>query len=1038
MNPNESQSTGQSSGACERRSGEEQRRGANERGAALATTLIILALMAAISMAVLAVATTEANVAGGDLDRTRTFYATAAGIEKMTDDFSNLFLRTQNPTPAQLNQIAADAPVDLINEGFQFTQTLQQDAPRLRAMRRSQGINENATTYPFTMINEGPYNGLTASIVPYLLTTTGRRTATGSQVTLRREMNNYLIPLFQFGIFGDDGLELHPGAPFFFNGRVHTNGNFYLRGNVTFLSKVTTAQELVYNVFRNGNTDGNENVTVRVGTTNVRLTQGSVFNGPNLPGKTAGQRGYHPNHPNGTDNANWLTTSEAAADGTANRFGKQVLTRTNNVTPLLLPLQLGNNPTRELIKRRLPNDTSVLSQSRYHTQAQIRILIDDEQTVDPAGNPAADAAAIPAGQGVRLSTFIPDKLGAADRNALMRLADDGTYVNEDVQRPMLQGDPANNRRADRVRRPNTGLVVDPNTSVGVVDPVTGAAIPPGAGLSGRILIQIIQPNGVPLDVTRQVLSMGMTVGEPNAILHLQRPGWAAFVQGSRDRAGNDINLVNLINNPDSRAIVDGEINNQNPNNFRDPVTFQNQVINANNFGHFSVPANNFDDELHALATPFLPTSGPVRDDDPNQATMNRIVPINVYNVREGWINTGLAADAVYERGITNVVEINMRNLARWVDGVYDTNLLAGTDAMSANINGSAGYIVYISDRRGDKVRDRNGITATDGMVENEDIYGPNDVLDSGEDVITGGALTGTLQKDANESELPDPAAIPVLLPGLNARFERAVAVALWPDAFPNPPPRRYFRRAVRLFNGEDLQVQAAGANIDANRLNASRGITVAAENMVYIWGNYNTTGITCQPTNNNNPIGSTVNNPAANCRYTGDQVPSSIVADAFFPLSKTWFDSSSAMYPHGNQGGTTRRPADALLAGALLDGQGTSVRAGIIAGNNLAALAGQPDAGNGIESRMTGGIHNYPRFLENWSGRRWNFVGSLVPLFRSTQALGPYNADSIIYGAPIRNWAFDETFLNPTMLPPGTPMFQFIQPTGFRQVIATE
>ena len=34
------------------------------------------------------------------------------------------------------------------------------------------------------------------------------------------------------------------------------------------------------------------------------------------------------------------------------------------------------------------------------------------------------------------------------------------------------------------------------------------------------------------------------------------------------------------------------------------------------------------------------------------------------------------ANQVYERGITNVVEINMKNLARWMDGVYDNNLLS--------------------------------------------------------------------------------------------------------------------------------------------------------------------------------------------------------------------------------------------------------------------------------------------------------------------------------------------------------------------------
>ena len=61
------------------------------------------------------------------------------------------------------------------------------------------------------------------------------------------------------------------------------------------------------------------------------------------------------------------------------------------------------------------------------------------------------------------------------------------------------------------------------------------------------------------------------------------------------------------------------------------------------------------------------------------------MPINVYNVREGRNNTSLASGNVYERGITNVVEINMRNLARWLDGVFDNNLLLGPSATAGNI-----------------------------------------------------------------------------------------------------------------------------------------------------------------------------------------------------------------------------------------------------------------------------------------------------------------------------------------------------------------
>ena len=67
-------------------------------------------------------------------------------------------------------------------------------------------------------------------------------------------------------------------------------------------------------------------------------------------------------------------------------------------------------------------------------------------------------------------------------------------------------------------------------------------------------------------------------------------------------------------------------------------------------------------------------------------------------LREGRINSSLTASTVYERGVTNVVEINMRNLARWLDGVYDNNLLAGTAAVSTNVASPDGYTFYISDR----------------------------------------------------------------------------------------------------------------------------------------------------------------------------------------------------------------------------------------------------------------------------------------------------------------------------------------------------
>ena len=176
----------------------------------------------------------------------------------------------------------------------------------------------------------------------------------------------------------------------------------------------------------------------------------------------------------------------------------------------------------------------------------------------------------------------------------------------------------------------------------------------------------------------------------------------------------------------------------------------------------------------------------------------------------------------------------------------------------------------------------NGMTfnATNGMVDNEDIYGPNGTLDAGEDV----QQTGALVKDTNE--LPDPAILRAVSPGYGTDInKRALAVNDWVNLDSTGINHKMFRNAVRLFNGENLWISGG-----AGKLSATKGITVATENMVYIWGNYNTTGINAAP-----PDGTASLNDTSNgYYYLGNQVPASIVADAL-PLSKTFFET--AMYP---------------------------------------------------------------------------------------------------------------------------------------------
>lgn len=965
----------------------------NETGAALAIVIIVVAILSVITLTALAFASSEARIAGSDLQRMQTFYATSASIEKLTNDFSDIFRKKMRPTSADLTYIAALQPTDLVAEGFSFQQTLEEDTEKLTEMQAKQGLPSNV--YPRVNIPEGPFAGLYATIVPYKIASTGTY-KTGTQVKLEREFNNYLVPVFQFGMFSNDDLEFTPGPFMTFNGRMHSNRNIYALRNVKFLSRMTMAGELVRDAQRSGaaNTmSGNSNVWMQVNGLNVQIDKGSVksgggtIGGPNFTGSVLGDRGFFPDSPSGIANTNWDSTSILSANGTAGRFGGQILTNSTGATQLKLPLQFGGSSPIELIKRALPTDNEVVSTSRYHTKSQIRILIDDET----AGSEASNVAGIPAGKGVLLSTFAPSALNGG--KALLRIDSSGIFIdtsNFAQVLPIACG--GGTISATVVRRAKATIDTTPDC--------TNYA-PTGAGLQGRILIEIVRPDGTAVDVTQTILSMGITQGEPNAIVQLQRPLALAYVQGSRDRTGNGFDMISLYRNV--RGITDGELNTIN-------------VLDLDSILNFITRSISLEDDSD-------------RKDSPTTA-YNQIVPINIYNVREGWYNSSMDEYNIYERGMTSVVEINMRNLARWVDGIYDANLLSGTNAVSTNIKDEQeGYVVYISDRRGDKVKAEylsNGTSylSTNGIVDNEDIFGPNNTLDEGEDVINfgwdanfgGASKKGILQKDL--TELPDTGT--VWTPTLPLKT-RADTVLSWNN------PNNYFRRAVRLFDAETLSFTAT-----PGKLSPTKGITIASENMVYTWGNVNTTGVSSIPSG-----GSTLNNGG----YTGAQIPMSIVGDAIFPLSKTWYDGLSAMYPEGSssprsQAGTAYRMADANLPDVT---QGTAVRAAVIAGTPIGAISGNPGR-NGLGERKSGGAINFPRFSELWNlegvTRSWSYTGSFNPLFHSTQAIAPWENDtSIIYMPPQRNWSFDETYLNPNKLPPGTPFFQYLQSTSFRQSI---
>ena len=168
---------------------------------------------------------------------------------------------------------------------------------------------------------------------------------------------------------------------------------------------------------------------------------------------------------------------------------------------------------------------------------------------------------------------------------------------------------------------------------------------------------------------------------------------------------------------------------------------------------------------------------------------------------------------------------------------------------------------------------------------------------------------------------------------------------------------------IRLVNGQTLPAS---------------GLTVATSYPLYVLGHYNCPNVAHLGTAN-----------------TSATAPAALVADSITVLSSAFKDVDS------NKSYTLRIPAATTVNAAFI--------AGIV----------QSSSSTGY----SGGIENFPRFLEDWDSPAQTFTynGSMVVMFESKYAIQPWLNIGVYYDPPVRNWAFDPNFRYPDKLPPATP-----------------
>ena len=992
----------------------------NDAGIAMVTTLLVMMLVSALLVGFTAVVMSDQRYRFIDRDRSQAFYGAAAGLEKLTADLGNLFFTNVAPNASQVYALTTNKPTI---SGVQY---LKAD--------NSSGYTITSQNLGSMPISSGPYQGLNGLVTRYTMDVTAR-TGTNGEVHLQRITETVAIPVFQFAMFSDVDLAFFAGPNFDVAGRVHTNGNLFLaEGNgstLTLDDKVTALKEVVRQRLENGVpiTTSTHTGTVKVGSvaggcpggdaTTCRVldvSEGSVVDGPT----------------SAINDPTWHNVSLSSYNGYI-RNGR------TGAKALNLPLITIGGSNTDLVRRPANNENTgnpVLYGERFYGRVSLRILLSDTSAdltslptvtgtppvqldgnwfVTPPNNGTAytgNSGTTPnpthppiARTGAVASTTIAAGSAGASPNMTIRVVN----INAFLPAMTLNGSAVPCTAKDAANNRFTGCTVGVAAAngaplaagPGISFPITNGPIATGAGKT----VQVAAGNTAAF--TPIMFWLGATP--------VSCTGWDATPQltGCAGLTALPTNgqvvTTNVLSNAGTGTIGGFiKIEMQTGAGAWQDVTMEilNYGIGApNQAGAICNPvAGNPDPTPNAIiriqrlrdnggvCTYATDTTG-ARDSsnwwpnvlfDTREALQRDAAPTNQANIVLG--------------GVVHYIALDVGNLLKWFRRAAPYTAGSGTGALTNN-----GYSVYFSDRRNNR-NTSNQETGEYGFEDfvnpTSDTGAPNNLLDAGEDVNGNGVLDTYGQfpnYNGIANSVPPGAAAPL---DLTARPWSLLSA---PQAQTNRVV--LFRRALKLVNGGLPAIVAAGL------VAPNTGLTLVSENPVYVTGDWNA--------NQDPPLAA------------DGHIATSVIADAVTLLTSGWNDTTDSFqqpYCPANTGTAPCtvgriRPAQSYFRLAIIGGKGPAFP------QPTAPAQGGPV--NGWDFGTDGGAHNFLRYLE--SGGTVNYRGSIATFFYNRQAVGTYKCCATVYGAPARNYSFDVDFLDPTKLPPLTPVFRDLNTIGFTQ-----
>jgi len=200
----------------------------------------------------------------------------------------------------------------------------------------------------------------------------------------------------------------------------------------------------------------------------------------------------------------------------------------------------------------------------------------------------------------------------------------------------------------------------------------------------------------------------------------------------------------------------------------------------------------------------------------------------------------------------------------------------------------------------------------------------------------------------------------------------------------------------------------------------SDGFTVATNGPAYILGHYNADG-------DPNTGSATTPDSVQYVPTATSEIPALVAADAVTILSSGWADSDNFNTPANWDKNYFRTSAKTRPDASPFTEISTAIITGIV-----------PTRPNSKDQVWSGGVHNFVRYQENWSNRIYRYRGSLVALFESEVATGPFHQDAHDWYVPPTRQAGYHQFLSEGWFPPGTPVKRTVRRMNLSDIYKPE